>query len=87
MPDSFDAPLDNDIAELLEVCRDCRQKHSKLAKDTHSGMYLEARKDVVKESSAAAKARRRNERKAAKPSRFHRALRGEFTPVRLSAAV
>lgn len=79
-------PLDNDVAELLEVCRDCCVKHPKLARDTHSGMYFEAGKDKIEESPAAAKVRRRKERKVAKRSRLERALAGEYTPVRRSAA-
>jgi hypothetical protein len=76
-------PLDDDVAELLEVCRDCCVKHPKLARDTHSGMYFEAGKDKVEESPAVKKAKRRNDRKR---SRFERALAGEYTPVRRSAA-
>lgn len=89
MPDLQHRPLDNDIAELLGVCRDCRIKHPTLQRDTHSGRYVETGKAKAeeKESVAAAKARRRNERKATKPSRLDRALAGEFTPVSRSRAV
>jgi hypothetical protein len=72
-------PLDNDVAELLEVCRDCCVKHPKLARDTHSGMYFEAGKD----NNAG---REEGEAPQRSPQPFERALAGEYTPVRRSAA-
>jgi hypothetical protein len=75
--------LSDEVAELLEVCRDCRVKHSKLARDTHSGMFHEARKGEPVESDEGRRIRLAKERRRTK--RMIRLIQGERVPVRRSA--
>lgn len=84
MPSALAAtPLSDDLAELLEVCRDCSVQHSKLARDTHSGMFHEARTGEPKESAEGRRIRLAKERR--KTKRFLRQLNGEHTRVRRPA--
>lgn len=84
MPSVLDTkPLSDDLAELLEVCRDCSVQHSKLARDTHSGMFHETGKGAPKESAEGRRIRLAKERR--KTKRFLRQLNGEHTRVRRSA--
>jgi hypothetical protein len=75
----IEGPLDDDTAQLLGVCRDCRVQHSKLSRDTHSGMFHETGKGAPKESPEGRRIRLAKERR--KTNRMLRLIRGEHVPV------